>query len=285
MLKKNMMCRKPKISIITATYNSAATLEQTIASVAKQTYSNIEYIVVDGGSTDGTVEILKKNEESISYYISEPDAGIYDAFNKGVQLATGDYIQFLGSDDSLCEIETVERVVQSIDETVDILSAPIWMVDGKLGMQRLVTNKHAAGKSCFDGRMIPHPGMFVRREILLRYPFDTQYRIAADYLFFLTCYFNELIRFKFIDLPVVFFSVDGVSTNSLEVLVKENNTIRKQFGYPIEILPKKSAFKDVIKHCMKVLHVFDIFRYAFYRFIKGTWQPHHCSWRLCRWCK
>ena len=95
------MVKKIIISIITVSYNAVKTIEQTISSVVNQSYSNIEYIIIDGGSTDGTVDIIKKYEDRIAYWVSEPDGGIYDAMNKGIKVATGDYIQIIGADDFL----------------------------------------------------------------------------------------------------------------------------------------------------------------------------------------
>lgn len=98
-----------KISIITVSYNAAKTIEQTIQSVVNQTYDNIEYIIIDGGSTDGTVDIIKKYEDKIAYWVSEPDKGIYDAMNKGILKASGEYIYFLGADDWLYNESVMER--------------------------------------------------------------------------------------------------------------------------------------------------------------------------------
>src|SRR5688572_26809863 len=107
------MPTSPKVSIITAVYNGDLYLEQTIQSVLAQTYANIEYIVIDGGSKDGTVAILKKYASKLAYWVSEPDKGIYDAWNKGVQAATGEWIAFLGADDLLFP-DTISLYVQEL---------------------------------------------------------------------------------------------------------------------------------------------------------------------------
>ena len=103
-----------KISIITVSYNAAATIERTILSVIRQTYPHMEYIVIDGGSTDGTVDIIRKYEDQIAYWVSEPDQGIYDAMNKGIRRATGDYIYFLGADDWLRDDQVMQEVSEFI---------------------------------------------------------------------------------------------------------------------------------------------------------------------------
>ena len=111
-----------KITIVTVCYNSAKTIEQTICSVLNQTYKNIEYIIVDGGSTDETVDILRKYSCKIKW-ISEPDDGIYDAMNKGIKMASGEYIQFIGSDDCLINYTIIEKHIDKIDLTADIIRA------------------------------------------------------------------------------------------------------------------------------------------------------------------
>ena len=122
-MSENEMCY-PKISIITVSYNAVATIEQTILSVINQTYENIEYIIIDGGSTDGTIDIIKKYKDKISYWVSEQDNGIYDAMNKGIDVATGDYIQFLNADDCLVNKEIIKIVKERREnqELIDINS-------------------------------------------------------------------------------------------------------------------------------------------------------------------
>ena len=202
---------RPVISIITATFNAAATLRQTIESVLSQTYPYVEYIIIDGGSTDGTVAILQNYSSKLSYWVSEPDNGIYDAFNKGIHVATGDYIQFLGSDDCLYNETILSRVVDSIHGTTDVFSASIYLVDSQWNLQKILDNHSARDKALFAGEMIPHPGMFTKTSLLKKRPFDISFHIAADYDFFLSCYFDEQIRFQYVDFPVAFFSLDGVS--------------------------------------------------------------------------
>ena len=121
-----------KISIITAAYNVEKTIEQTILSIVQQDYPNLEYIIVDGNSTDKTVEIIKKYASHYDIkWVSEPDKGLYDALNKGVHMATGDYIEIIGADDSLSSTTIVSEIAAQIDADVDIFGGELWCVDEK----------------------------------------------------------------------------------------------------------------------------------------------------------
>lgn len=271
---------QPKISIITATFNAGETLEQTISSIANQSYKNIEYIIIDGGSTDNTLDLIHKYEKDIAYWVSEPDQGIYDAFNKGIQAATGDYIEIIGSDDCLTGPNTIAKVVDNLSEDTDILSCYMWIVD-RLGYQHMYTNDAARDKATYAGGMIPHAGMFVKRELLLQHPFDTSYRIAADNKFFLTCYIDESVRFKYIDLPVAFFSGSGVSYTNNEKANQENDRVYKELGLPYRSAPQKGP-KWAVRNFIK--------RTALYRpaMVIGSkiniCEKHHCNNKICRWC-
>ena len=186
-----------KISIITVVYNAAATIEQTILSVVKQDYSNIEYIIVDGGSTDGTLDIVKKYEEKIALWLSEPDYGIYDAMNKGLTYATGDYIYYLGADDCLLAPTSISQVVSFLQDNpeVDVLCASVMMVDSVYRIEKVYSSNFSEA-DVLSGYNTPHQGMFVRREILQKYRFDTSYHIAADYKNFLKFYLDQNIALK-----------------------------------------------------------------------------------------
>lgn len=287
MLAKN----KYKITIITATYNSAATLEQTIASVARQDYPDIEYIIVDGASTDGTLEIVRKYEDKINLkWISEPDNGIYDAFNKGIDMATGEYIQFLGSDDSLCNAHAISCIAEQIEANTDILSATIVVIDEKSKKQYIQYNHLARNKKEYLGGMIPHPGMFVKTSLGRKYKFDTSYKILGDYKFFLQCYYDDNVKFKFIDEPVVFFTNSGTSSDIIKCW-KEDNRIYAELGLPFHepAIYSRSPVKRVVRRILhkmgmlvSVQKAFEIWKYRYK--IHFVWQNHSCDNPICRWC-
>ena len=176
----------PKFSIITVTYQAGKVLEDTIQSVIFQTYRNVEYIIVDGGSTDNTLDIVKKYQDRISIVVSEPDKGLYDAMNKGIRLATGDYICFLNAGDELHENETLQRMVVTLKgkEIPDVIYGETAIVDEEghfLHMRRLQAPDVLHWKSFKEGMLVCHQAFFARRELALKHPYDLQYRFSADF--------------------------------------------------------------------------------------------------------
>lgn len=174
----------PKFSIITVTYNAGAVLEDTIQSVITQTYRNVEYIIVDGGSKEHTLDIINRYREHIHTLVSEPDKGLYDAMNKGIRLATGDYLCFLNAGDELHEDDTLQLMVHSITgtELPDVLYGETAIVDEEghfLRMRRLSAPENLNWKSFKDGMLVCHQAFFPRRE--LAEPYDLRYRFSADF--------------------------------------------------------------------------------------------------------
>ncbi len=181
----------PKFSLITVTYNARGVLEDTIQSIVTQTYKNWEYIIVDGASTDGTMEIVNRYREHINIVVSEPDKGLYDAMNKGLKLATGDYVCFLNAGDCLHEDETLYLMVHALSETTssangdtlpDVMYGETEIVDSEghfLSMRRLSAPEHLTWKSFQQGMLVCHQAFFARRE--LAEPYDLQYRFSSDF--------------------------------------------------------------------------------------------------------
>lgn len=176
----------PLISIIVAVFNGKATLQQCIESVAQQTYSNKELIVVDGGSTDGTVDLLKDSSEKISTWISEPDHGIYNAWNKGLNLAQGVWICFLGADDFLWEPTVLEQMathLQALPSSIRVAYGQIMLVGNDGQSVRALGQPWEPLKDSFKQFMcIPHVGTMHRRELFAQHGrFDESFQIAGDY--------------------------------------------------------------------------------------------------------
>ena len=176
----------PKFSVITVTYNAGKVLEDTIQSVVFQTYRNVEYIIVDGNSKDNTLEIVDKYRNRISQVISEPDKGLYDAMNKGILLATGDYLCFLNAGDEFHDNETLQKMVHTLKgkELPDVIYGETAIVDEEghfLHMRRLSAPQTLTWKSFKQGMLVCHQAFFARRELTTATPYDLQYRFSADF--------------------------------------------------------------------------------------------------------
>ena len=170
----------PKLSVITIVYNNANDIERTILSVIRQTYENIEYIIIDGGSTDGTLDIIKKYEPHIAGWISEPDEGIYNAMNKGLKMAGGDYVLFMNSGDEIYDHNTVKQVFSSAPYA-DIYYGETEMYDQNwqsLGRRRHRTPENFTWKSFKYGMNISHQAIYIKKSIAE--PYDEYYKLSAD---------------------------------------------------------------------------------------------------------
>lgn len=270
-----------KISVVTVSYNACKTIEQTIRSVINQTYKNIEYIIIDGGSTDKTTDIIEKYKDSLSYWCSEPDNGIYDAMNKAINVAKGDYIIFLGADDCFENNAVIQYMVDNLNQNIDVISAPVWEVN-ESGYQFICSNEHAKDKSKFKGGMIPHAGMLVRLNLMKKYYFDINYRIVADYKFFLQCYLDDSINFKFVDLPIAYFARGGVSTMDTQKRLKEEQKVHNELGLYYNV-GAESQWRQMVKRFLIKIKMLDFVR-DFVR-IHWVWKKHNCNNEMCRWCK
>ncbi|WP_196607056.1 glycosyltransferase family 2 protein [Pectinatus frisingensis] len=236
---------KPKISIITVSYNAVKTIEQTIQSVVNQAYDNIEYIIIDGGSTDGTVDIIKKYEDKIAYWVSEPDDGIYDAMNKGIDIASGDYIYFLNDGDQFYNKNTIQMFFEQLgDIGLYILCGRIIQTDYNLLLMRCYGGKLSC-RQILEGYMPPHQGMFIPVRLAKKYKFDTTYKIAADFDL-LTRLLVDKIEIKFLEDIVAFHEENGISGAicNQEQLYKEYKNIL--FG-----LGNKKAIKQFLSRYKK----------------------------------
>ena len=177
-------------SIITVTYNAAEWIERTIQSVISQTYPHIEYIIIDGNSTDKTLEIIKKYQQKITHCLSEPDKGLYDAMNKGLKLASGDYVWFINAGDTLYSETTVQEIFDGIDceNLPDIIYGETIIVDtqgNQLSMRRLKAPEKLSWKSFSMGMLVCHQSFIAKRAIAE--PYDLQYRFTADFEWCIRC--------------------------------------------------------------------------------------------------
>lgn len=279
---------KTKITIITAVYNRVDKIEQCISSVVNQTYDNLEYIVIDGGSTDGTLDVIKKYDSQIAYWCSEPDTGIYDAWNKGISHATGDYINFIGSDDAMYNDKVVENIVPYLNNTVDVLAGNVMAVREDSSFEFLQDNKHVLNREDYKGGCIVTQGTFVKRSLCDKYKFDTSYRVAADYKFFLQYYNDCSVQIKFIDDVIQYFSDGGISGVDLDFVRNEDNRSYKELGlYELvdcHVNESGANLTYQVKEFCKKIGVFELIKDLYHLYIKRDWKKHHCNNKICRWC-
>lgn len=221
-----------KITIITVCYNSKLEIEKTIKSVIEQEYTNIEYIIIDGASTDGTLEIIKEYSKKVKnlIYISEKDNGIYDAMNKGIELATGDYLYFLNAGDELIP-NILSKIVNNFDEKSDLVYGNIIKIDEN-EYNRVVYGKSYHYKLLI-GRTICHQAMFIKKDVFTRIGnFDLEFSLASDYEFILRLLIKGG-KFKYINIDIVKYDMQGISAKSenRRILYHEyKNSIQKNLG-------------------------------------------------------
>jgi glycosyltransferase len=214
-----------KISIITSVYNNVATIEDAINSVLSQTYTNIEYIVVDGASSDGTTDIIKKYEDRISKFVSEKDKGIYDGLNKGIKLATGDVIAFLHSDDIYENKNVIADIVKLFEKTnTDSIYGDLVYVDKEDTSK--IFRYWKSGEYTFrklqNGWMPPHPTFFVKKEFYDKYgKFNLKFGIAADYDFMLRMLGKYKITTAYLPKVLYKMRVGGASNRSLKNIIQK----------------------------------------------------------------
>lgn len=219
---------QPKFTIITITYNASQWIEQTILNILSQSYTNIEYIIIDGGSKDGTVDLIKQYSSGITYWSSEPDKGIYDAMNKGLLKATGDYVWFINAGDTLCNSDIVQHVVSLISKKSvlpDIIYGETNIIDengNSLGMRRLKAPKKLTWKSFRMGMLVCHQSFITKRSIAPLY--DLTYRYSADFDWCIRC-MKDSSRIYNTGITLSNFMDGGVSTSQRKISLKERYDI------------------------------------------------------------
>ena len=234
-----------RITIVTVTYNCSATIEKTINSVLKQKDIDSEYIIIDGKSTDGTIEIISRYKDNLSKFISEPDCGIYDAMNKAISLAKGDYLIFLNGDDSFCDEYTLARISNYFEENEIVI--------GQVYYGSRISEKPSKSiESPYYGVFYPHQGMFISRDLFEKYgAYDTSYRISADFEWICRMIFNG-VKVKWVEVPVSYYKIGGRS-ESVQRVIDEHNISYKYLlmSKHEELLPNLLAhtaedFKNMI---------------------------------------
>lgn len=260
-----MLNNTPKISIITINFNNKVGLDRTIRSVINQSYTHIEYIVIDGGSEDGSKEVLERYTEKIAYVISEPDHGIYNAMNKGIRAATGEYLLFLNSGDNLVNNQIIEKVANhGLNE--DLVYGDIIFVKGE-ELTDWIADDELSFVTFYE-HTIPHPATFIKRTLFETVGlYNEDYKIVSDWEFFLlaTCRFN--CSYKHISLTIAEFYMDGISAdpkNDKLLLAERTAILKHHFPYFIKDYEAHKATKEALRKVRKYVKL--------KRFVKGLFK-------------
>ena len=241
----------PKFTIITVTFNAGKSLEKTIQSVISQTYRNVDYIIVDGKSKDNTLQIADTYKQWIRCLVSEPDKGLYDAMNKGIRLATGDYLCFLNAGDKFHDNDTLQQMVNSLKdgELPDVLYGETAVVGENgnfLHMRRLSTPQELNWKSFKQGMLVCHQAFFAKRELAIQESYSLEYRFSADFDWCI----RIMKRAKHLhntQLTLIDYLNEGMTTRNHKASLKERFRIMvKHYGW----------ISTVLHHCWFVIRLF-----------------------------
>ena len=237
----------PKLSIITVCFNNKEGLERTIKSVIRQTYANYEYIIIDGGSTDGTIDVIKKYNENIAYWISEPDSGIYNAMNKGIKMAKGEYCYFLNSDDYIATPNTLKKIFEKANEA-DIIYGNLAIRQGEKLKKVVCFSSKLTGFSFYRTKVaIHHQASLIKRELFLKYGFYREdIKITSDWIFFFETVMQHKVSTQYVNIIFAIFLAGGVSyendnIRNKEIQIKQN--ILNSFFSPQELANYKKKKK------------------------------------------
>lgn len=218
-----------KPSIITVAFNAASTIEAALRSVASQTHPDVEHLVIDGGSNDGTQAIVTSHCQRVSTFLSEPDRGIYDAMNKGLIRASGDIIGFLNADDVYAHADVLHRIAQTMEQqNLDVLYGDVAFY--RSGEPGKIVRRYSSARFKPDriawGWMPAHPGLFVKRDLFLKTgPFRTDFRIAGDFEFVARLFLQQNPRYLYLPEVLVNMSLGGVSTGGWRSTVLLNQEV------------------------------------------------------------
>jgi glycosyltransferase involved in cell wall biosynthesis len=256
----------PLITVITVVYNGAKYLEQTIQSVINQTYPNVEYIIIDGGSTDGTLDIIRKYEDYIDYWVSEPDKGIYDAMNKGIRCSLGQWIGFLGSDDFYEEYALKTLILPILNnKTIMVVygDTKFWLDN------QILYIKKANNADYFKNDFVfAHPSSITAIDVFRNIGlFDINYKVIADYKFFLDAFIRGFNYFKVKKL-IANYRLSGYSYNNIKIAFYERiNLYRKyKLGKRFILFSFAKFFRAYIKKLLKIKETSFIIRiYRWFR--------------------
>ncbi len=241
---------KPKVTVVTVVLNDAKHLEQTILSVLNQTYKNIEYIIIDGGSTDGTVEIIKKYETQLAYWVSEKDKGIFYATNKGVDKATGEWINYLNSGDYFFNDTVFEKIFSQPHPKADLLYGSF--IGNFNGRAVECIAPATVNDRSWKGMPVCHTAVFARTSLMKKFRFDTKFRVSADGEFMVRCAAAHCV-FERLDLVVFRVGTLGYSSANWLKARQENWEIARKYfpGIKTDLFHAQALIREVIFRAFK----------------------------------
>lgn len=244
--------KKIKFSIITVSYNSAKTIRDTLESIRNQDYGDIEYIIVDGGSTDGTLDIIAEYQDIVTKMVSEPDHGISDAMNKGIRMATGDIIGIIHSDDMLHE-NALRRIEEVYDESIDVYYGDCLVCDESGRKMHILTAKSDLSDMPYSFGMI-HPSTFITRKAYEKWGlYSTSHKYAMDYELLLRFYKKQAVM-KYINAALAVYRIGGTNQIYRKKTIMEVRNISIHYGSnPVkaEMLRLEKMLKDCLRPLLR----------------------------------
>lgn len=239
-----------KISVITINYNNREGLHKTIKSVVNQTYNDFEYIIVDGGSTDGSLDVIKTYSSNITYWVSEPDNGIYHAMNKGIDVAQGEYCIFMNSGDLFYNNRVLTEIIPYLSGT-DIVLGDTLESDGTIQLHK----KEMTFKTLYGGSL-SHQSSFIRTYLLKKYHYDESLKIVADWKFFLQTLIFDNCSYEGVSMYISIYDVSGITYSNMDKFNEERTNVAKKM-FPQRILQdidellKGNTWEDKLYICIK----------------------------------
>lgn len=244
-----------KVSVITVVFNCCQHIERALRSVSGQTYSAVEHVVIDGGSDDGTVDILQKYQDRLGIFVSEPDRGIFDAMNKGIKAATGDVLFFLNADDQFCDPQVIADIVTSFERNPDadiVYGNIVWDLSGEMFQEKqpvFITKELLARRTVF------HQSLFAKRDAFgtIGY-FRKSYKVVGDYEWMLRAFLAYRLNYAYCDRDIAIVSTEGISNSTKW----ENERLRAMKGY--------FNYYEILKYRVIPMRIKSV-----YRLLKTFW--------------
>lgn len=257
-----------KLSIITINYNNARGLERTLKSVVNQNSKDFEYVVVDGNSTDASKEIIEKNKTYINKWISDFDSGVYNAMNKGIEMANGDYLIFLNSGDKLVDQDVVSKVIPLLENNIEIIYGNLIYSLNEIPQTLFVPSKNV-DLSYFLNSFLPHPSSFIKKSLFQKIGFyNEKFKIISDWEFFLRSIVIHKASYLHIDLVISDFDNSGISSNSENEKLIHNE--------------KQAVYKELFPNLENEIKLIEFASSRRMRQIQNIKKNHSFLWKLLK---